>query len=168
MNTEEIIEAIIAREGEAYTHDVAGGDPPTKWGVTDATLGEARGLNRKATEDEVKALSGAEARDIYRHLYIEKPGYLNVLDDNLRALLVDSAVQHGPETATGFLQRALGIKDDGSLGGLTLAALEKAQPQWVYREVWNERARYYANILKHRPEKRKYAGGWMNRLAEFV
>lgn len=169
MTTEELIEEILVREGgDKYTHDVAGGDPATRWGVTDATLGEYRKLGRKATPEEVQELTGAEARDIYRHMYVEAPGFLKVLDDNLRALLVDSAVQHGPGTAVTFLQTALGTKGDGMLGDLTMAKLQSAQPDWVYRETWAERARYYAHILKHKPEKRKYAGGWFVRLAEFA
>lgn len=169
MTVEDIIEQTIVREGgETFTHDQAGGDPPTRWGITDKTLGEARGLGRPATIEEVKALTGAEARAIYRQRYVEAPGFLNVLDEPLRALLVDSAVQHGPGTAVEFLQRALGVKADGMLGGQTLAKLQASQPQYVYREVWNERAHYYANILKHKPEKRKYAGGWFIRLSEFA
>lgn len=169
MNDDDIIEAaIIAEGGDRFTNDPNDRGGPTRWGITAATLGEARGLGRVATEDEVKALTGAEARDIYRTRYIEAPGFKNVLDDRLRALLVDSAIQHGPATAVEFLQRALGVRDDGMLGGLTIAALEKAQPQYIYREVWAERARFYAGIVKRQPNQRKFSGGWFNRLAEFV
>jgi lysozyme family protein len=169
MTDADVIEQIISREGgDKFTHDVAGGDPPTRWGVTDATLGDHRKLGRKATPEEVQALTGAEARDIYRSMYIEQPGFFRVVDDRLRAFLVDSAVQHGPETAITFLQTALGTKGDGMLGDLTLAKLEAAQPDWVYRETWAERARYYAHIIRNKPEKRKYSAGWFNRLSEFV
>lgn len=165
----EIIEAAIIREGgEKFTNDPSDRGGATKWGITATTLGEARGLGRAATADEVKALTGAEARDIYRQRYVEAPGFTNVTDDKLRALLVDSAIQHGPGTAVQFLQRALGVKDDGILGGETLAKLGAALPQYVYREVWNERAHFYAKIVQRNANQRKFAGGWFVRLSEFA
>lgn len=169
MNDSDIIEAAIIREGgERFTNDPDDKGGATRWGITAVTLGEARGLGRAATADEVKALTGAEARSIYMARYVEAPGFTNVTDEKLRALLVDSAIQHGPGAAVQFLQRALGVKDDGILGGETLAKLQAALPQYVYREVWNERAHFYAGIIKRNANQRKFAGGWFIRLSEFA
>ena len=109
-----------------------------------------------------------EARAIYRHDYIERPGFLRIPDDRLRALLVDWGVHSGPQTAIRALQRVLGVRPDGVLGPLTLAALQTRPAADVYASVLRWRGLWMADILQRDPKQRVFAAGWLRRLMEFV
>jgi len=129
------------------------------------------------TAEDVMHLTRTEAEDIYKNRYIGRPGFAQILDPRLRALLVDSGVLCGPKTAIRFLQRALGIADDGMLGDLTLASVWRMAPTTLYYRVCAERLRYFGRIIsgnlsdKDRdgvPDNTEFAAGWLNRLAELI
>lgn len=144
MNAEEIINAeldkIVDRE-KGFVNRAEDRGGPTKYGVTWITLGEVRKLGRNATAADVAALELSEARAILRKWYIERPGLLLLASDPaVFDLLVDVSVQHGPKRAVQFLQRSLGVKDDGIFGEITRSALiAKGSFPRIYRDVLAER-----------------------------
>lgn len=133
MTIEAILDGVIEREKGYVNHpDDRGG--PTNWGITLATLSEWR--KKPATEEDVKTLTRSEAKSIYRRMYVEKPGFEQVLllSEKIADELVDTGVNMGPRTATMFLQRALNalnagaahytdVATDGVLGPSTMSAL---------------------------------------------
>lgn len=159
-----IIEDILAREG-GYVDRAADRGGPTRWGITLATLSEWR--HSPQTADDVRLLPEDEAKAIYRDRYIVQPGFAD-LKDPLRALLVDSAVQHGPSRAVRWLQRAVGVADDGRMGGLTVGALARADAGGVYRKVLADRVRFYGRLITDTPSEAEFAAGWANRVAQFI
>ena len=104
MTVDEIIDGIIKAEGSTFTNDPADPGGPTKFGITQKTLGEY--LGRKARVEEVKALTEQQARTIYLQLYVKGPGF-DDLPDPLRVLVIDSGVNHGQKTAAKLLQQAV-------------------------------------------------------------
>ena len=60
-----ILDEIIRREGGYVNHPADRGGP-TNFGITAQTLGSWRKLGRPATTAEVRALTEAEARAVYR------------------------------------------------------------------------------------------------------
>lgn len=177
MTTDEIIDAVLAREGSAYTNRPSDRGGPTRWGITQATLAAWRG--RPVTPPEVERLEQAEARAIYRRRYIEDPGFLKVSDGRLRALLVDFGVHSGPRTAIEALQEALGVYVDGVFGSGTRKALEAADAAAVYRRVFALRWQLLEalalteqpvrDLLRTHPHLQlHHLRGWMNRLRELL
>jgi lysozyme family protein len=165
MNVDHVIDDIIRREG-GFSDRKADRGGPTKYGITQATLAAWRG--RPVTPKDVEALTVDEARRIYRTLYIEKPGFAS-LPEPLRGLVVDTAVHSGVKTAVRLLQLALGgLLMDGVLGPVTMAAVQDANPSWLYRKMLAERIRYLGEVIKVRPANAEFAKGWMARIAEFV
>ena len=171
---EQIIDAILEREG-GYSDrpDDAGG--PTNHGITQQRLADWR--RRPVTAAEVEALSVEEARDIYRHCYIQAPGLGKVLDDDLRGLLVDCSVLHGPRNAVRFLQRALGVADDGILGDLTVAALWRVDRRRLLWQVFAERVMFVGRIISENlmdadrdgiPDNTEFAKGWLARIGAMM
>ncbi len=120
MSIDALIDDILVREGGFVDHPADRGGP-THYGITQATL--SRWRQQPVTVQDVQALTLEEARAIYRHDYIERPGFLRIPDERLRALLVDWGVHSGPQTAIRALQRVLGVRLDGVLGPQTLASL---------------------------------------------
>lgn len=166
MTDAEIVDAIIEREGGFVDHPSDRGGA-TKYGITAATLSEHRGGTMVDATD-VEHLTIDEARLIYRQRYLVRPGFDKVVDDHLRALLVDWGVHSGPSNAIRGLQRALNVAPDGILGPLTLLALPHLDRRNIYAKVLAARARFIAAILQRDKSQLVFAAGWINRLAEFI
>ena len=75
-----------------------------------------------------------------------------------------------------ILQRALGITVDGVFGRVTRAALFKAEPGKLYREMGAQRLEYIGRLISNElhdddhdgiPDNTEFAGGWLNRQAQF-
>jgi len=159
------VDGVIQREGGFVDHPSDRGGP-TKYGITKATLERVRG--RPVSVEEVRNLTRAEAEQIYKDIYIRRPGLNHIEDQGLFLLLFDSAVQHGSRTAVRFLQEVLGVPADGIIGPVTLHALHGRDLSMVYRAVLRERMLFYGRIISRNPSQAVFAAGWMSRLAEFV
>lgn len=113
---------IIATEGGYVDHPRDPGGA-TNMGITHKTLAAWRGV--AVTKDDVRALTRAEALEIYRAQY-----WNTVRGDDLPAGLdyavFDYAVNSGPARATKDLQRVLGVPADGIIGAITLEAIRRA------------------------------------------
>lgn len=162
-----IIDGVLEREGgSAYTDAPADKGGPTRWGVTQGSLEDWRG--HPVTAKDVEALTEDEARRIYRKKYVERPGFALVTNLLLREILVDMEVNHRPGVAVKLLQRALGIKEDGILGPVTAAAVNRSDQNAVFRDVAAFRVEHYMKILHDDPTQAKWANGWGSRAAGFV
>ena len=181
LTTETIIDTILRREGwPRYTDRPSDRGGPTKGGITLVTLTSWR--KRPVTAADVAALDEAEVRAIYRARYIEEPGFTGIADDALRALVIDSGVNHGTSRAGTWLQDAVNdlagrpvLKVDGAVGPKTLAAVNSADAAGLRRSVFANRMRFYGQIITGDARKRGRteddalnAAGWLNRLAEFM
>jgi lysozyme family protein len=174
ITDEQILDDVLAREGGFSNRaDDPGG--ATSYGITRQRLSEWRG--REVTVDEVQSLTVEEARAIYRHCYIQAPGLGGVLDDELRALLVDCAVLHGPRNAVRFLQRAIGATDDGVFGDLTKAALWRLDRKRLLWRVFAERVMFLGRIITDNltdadrdgiPDNTEFAKGWLARVGAMM
>lgn len=165
MTSNEIISGIIKREG-GYVDNAADRGGPTKFGITLKTLKAFRG--HAVTGYEVKALKEEEARAIYHDEYLVKPKLDKINSSRLRAFAVDSAVQHGPGRAVRWLQEIVGAPADGILGPVSLAAINRLDPDTLYRKLVAERCRFYGKIITKDPSQAVFAAGWANRIAEFI
>ncbi|MBP2310703.1 hypothetical protein GBZ48_35580 [Azospirillum melinis] len=177
--TEAIIDTILRREGwPRYTDRSSDRGGSTKGGITLATLTSWR--KRPVTATDVAALD--EVRAIYRARYIEEPGFAGIADDTLRALVIDSGVNHGPARAGTWLQDAVNdlagrllLKVDGTVGPKTLAAVNGADAAGLRCAVFVARMCFYGGLISGDARKRGRtddqtlnAAGWLNRLAEFM
>ena len=164
MMTDQILDEVLRREGGYvdHPHDRGG---PTNYGITRATLSAWR--KAPVTAEDVQRLTEAEARAIYLRQYVEAPGFDQIVDPRLRALLVDYGVHSGPRRAIMDLQRAAGVTVDGTIGPQTLTAVAVQGADALRRSVLQARGRHLARLLSD-PSQRVFAGGWLNRLMEFV
>lgn len=166
MTEDQIIDAIIQREG-GFVHDPVDLGGATNWGITQQALAAWR--KKPVTVEDVRRLTQEEARKIYREQYIARPGFQAICNPQLRALVVDCGVNHGPDDAVRFLQRSLGgLKVDGVLGPKTRTAIEAADPVRLYARVCGERMRHYGRLIQRDPNQHKFAAGWADRVADFL
>ena len=137
MSIDSIIAGVIARESEKYTNDQNDAGGPTKFGITLRTLSQFRHFQMTAAD--VQALTKQEAVNIYRWLYVERPGFDRILSAATLAppiaeKCIDAGVLCGTQRSAEWLQRLLNalnrqavdypdIDVDGDCGPSTARAL---------------------------------------------
>lgn len=162
----QIIDELIEREG-GYSNRSADSGGPTNWGITLKTLQRVRN-NPNLTSEDVKRLTKDEARMIYQKEYIEVPGYTMIPNDRLKVQLIDFGVNSGPARATKALQRVIGVKDDGQIGPVTLAALTRFGYSKANNLVMRERILFLGRIVRDDPTQSENINGWLIRATEFL
>jgi lysozyme family protein len=165
MTSDQILDHLIAAEG-GFVDNPNDRGGCTKYGITLATLRDWRG-DSTVDCDAVRDLTEAEAREIYRDRYMERPR-LSELPAELQALMVDSAVQHGRRRAIQWLQEAAGTTADGIIGPVTLEVVHDANRRGLYRRVLARRAVFYGEIISNDHSQAVFAEGWMRRLRPFI
>lgn len=133
---------------------------PTKYGITIRTLGQWRGRN--VTIDDVRNLTRAEARQIYKAQYWDM-----VRGDRLPAGLdyavFDFGVNSGPGRAARHLQKLLGVSVDGLIGLETLNALDHHPDiPGLIKTYCAARLRYMSGLKNWRFNKT----GWRRRVGD--
>ena len=179
----QIAEGIVAREG-GFVDDPDDPGGVTKYGVTIHTmrrLGLDLDGDGTVTRKDVRALSKAQAVEIFINHYFEKPR-LGVLPEALQASIFDMYVNAGAQ-AVQILQsvlRQMGyqLAIDGVIGPQTeRAAEDAAKPKpLALRDAYGvARRNYYFRLADRRAALRKYArtragtkGGWIKRAEEFL
>lgn len=174
MDVEQLIDAVIAREGGFSDHPADRGGA-TRWGVTEA-VARAHGY-----AGDMRDYPHEDAAAIYRRVYWDRPDFAGVAlrAPKLAAELFDTGVNMGPAVAAGFLQRALnalnrGASDypdlvlDSAIGPKTLAALgafldrRGALGETVLlRAVEALQGERYLRLAEHRPANEAFLYGWL-------
>lgn len=153
------ITRILAHEGGIA--DVGDGMGVTRFGQTPAWL-EQWGLPIP-TDAREAALNYAE--------WMGRIGLADLcdIDGDLGYLVTDWAVHSGHQTAIRELQRLVGVATDGVIGPITLAAVEQAGRRMLIRRFVGARGRHLGSLLASETvDRRKWARGWLNRLADLI
>ncbi len=183
-----IINAIIKAEG-LYVNDSSDLGGATKYGITAKTLGHWLKLKRKATPEEVQALTRDEAFKIYLKQYYYRPN-IDEAPVELQPSLMDMYVNSG-NNAVKILQRLINrmedhpvLKPDGVLGHGTLSYVEEwfdKDPAKFLDAYGLSRVNYYIDIAKKRKvtvvregvpvttyPNRKFLWGWVRRTNKYI
>lgn len=167
---DDLIDRLIEREGGYVNHPSDNGGP-TNYGITQGALSRWRG--KPVTAFQVQTMQKAEARQIYKDQYFDKPGFGAITDPELQEFMFDYAVNSGPEAAARGLQTALkgmGLYNDaidGAFGPKSQAAVRACRniPELYYRTKC-ERYELFLRFIGHDPAQSVFATGWSNRLDE--
>jgi lysozyme family protein len=183
QSVRQIAEEIVAREG-GYVNDPDDPGGATKYGVTIHTMRRLRldlTGDGQISEQDVRALSRAQAVDVFITHYFERPRIAE-MPSALQPSLFDMYVNAGGN-AVKILQRLLRdmgfeVGVDGAIGPQTLAASRKAaeQDELGLRDAYGvARRNYYFRIADSRVASRKFArtrrggkGGWIKRAEAFL
>lgn len=151
-----------------YTLEEEGGfsddpDDPgkeTKYGIS----------KRSFPEIDIHSLTKEDAKNIYRDVYWEKPGFSKIPDDTLAVKTFDTGVNMGTRAAGRLLQRALNdvspelqLTDDGHVGPKTLAATTRVDAQDLLNAYVKRIKKRYGDVVEARPTSAKYLRGWIKR-----
>jgi lysozyme family protein len=182
-NVKEIATEIVAREG-GFVNDPDDPGGATNHGVTIHTmrrLGIDVNRDNRIDVADVKALTRAQAVDIYLEHYFKRPG-IAALPEPLQASVFDMYVNAGGN-AVKILQRLVTdmgfpCEPDGEIGPATIRAAQmafEAAPTHLADAYGIARRNYYYALADKRAASRKYArrkdggkGGWITRAEEFI
>jgi len=157
-NFNRVMEGVFRHEGGFVDHPRDPGGA-TNMGITIGTLSAWRG--RSVSPDDVRALTKSEAMQIYKRNYWDK-----VRGDDLPAGLdyvaMDGAVNSGPRRGAQWLQRALGVKDDGVIGPQTVAAARGADAASVINKALDKRMAFLRGLRTFDT----FGRGWTRRVSE--
>lgn len=156
-NFEPSLKVVLFFEGGYSDHPSDPGGA-TNLGVTKAVLEAWRG--RPVTKAEVRALTLAEASQIYRKQYWDAVR-CDVLPSGLDLAVFDCAVNQGVGRASRFLQTAAKVTADGKVGPRTLAAVAAADPRALLMEFMALRMNSYGSLQQL---FRVFGLGWSRRL----
>lgn len=151
--------AITAKWEGGWSDHPADPGGKTMYGITQATLSQY--LGRPATATEIRSLTKQQALAIYRDRYWKCVSG-DQLPPGVDLCVYDFGVNSGPDRAVKSLQTALGVKADGWIGELTLAALRNRNPSEVIRALCERREAF----LRGLPTFKQFGKGWMNRLSD--
>ena len=175
MDVDELIDALIDREG-GYANHPADRGGPTKYGITEA-VARAHGYS-----GAMRDLPRDEAAAIYKRLYWLRPRFDQVAKRSsaVAAELFDTGANMGPAVAATFLQRALSalnrdrrdyldLVPDGRIGPATLAALDSffelrgrdTGETVLLRALDALQGERYIRLAERRPANETFLYGWL-------
>lgn len=153
MNFDQAFDALIGNEG-GYSFNANDPGAETMWGIT------ARVARRNGYLGDMKALPRETAKGIAEEEYWT-PAHCDALPPVLRFQMLDAAYNSGAPQAALWLQRAVGVKDDGAIGPATLAAVAAVPPLIIGILFDAQRL----DFLTDRPTWGSFGRGWAKRIA---
>lgn len=142
----------------------------TAYGITQSAYFDYRSQKCLPPAD-VWMMKPAERREIYFDSYWDAAKCPR-LPSPLDIVVFDAAVQHGPTRSVKWLQRALGVTEDGAIGPHTLNAIEEESQAGTIgnlcRLVLTARGAFYRQIIERDETQRKFEKGWANRLLDIA
>lgn len=150
IDYDDAIERILAHEG-GYVNNLADPGGETQWGIA----------KRSYPTVNIKTLTRDGAKAIYLRDFWT-PVASKVGDSALCFQVLDAAVNHGIGNAIRFLQRAIGVADDGAFGPASQAALAARDPNDVHLLFMAERFEFWAKLRTFDT----FGRGWVRRGAQ--
>ncbi len=143
------IERVLSHEGGYVNHpNDPGGE--TKWGIS----------KRSYPKVNIKDLTREEAIEIYRRDFWDDIDG-GKLADEVAFQVLDAAINHGAGNAIRWLQRAVNVADDGVLGSISHAAINRIPPTDIVLRFNAERLDFYTKLSTWP----SFGKGWVRRIA---
>jgi type VI secretion system secreted protein VgrG len=167
MDFETAVGHVLLVEG-GYSNRAIDRGGPTNFGITIATLSKWR--KKEVTAEDVKNLTIAEAKQIYRAWYWDSIKLDQIKCGLLALCLFDQGVNKGPESVVLSIQKLCnktfggGLKVDGDLGPKTAEYLNSLPPMRLIREFLQDAEKVYISIVRQDVSQLGNLDGWINRV----
>lgn len=150
MDFDTAFDRLIGNEG-GYVNNPNDPGGETNWGIS----------KRSYPDVDIKSLTREEAKAIYRRDFWNRI-HADDLYDGVAFQTFDFAVNSSIETAVRYLQRAVGVADDGHWGPVSAAAA-KATSETDTLLLLNAERLDFMTKLKNWPDASR---GWVRRIAQ--
>jgi len=152
MNFDQSFAQLMHFEG-GYSDNAADNGGKTNHGITEAVA------RQNGYTSDMRDLPIELAKAIYKRMYWDKCR-CDDLPSAIRYDLFDAAVNSGPSQAVKWLQRTVGVSDDGMLGPVTLAACNATAH---LNSKFNGQRLLFMTTL---PSWSVFGKGWARRIAD--
>lgn len=170
------IPTVLRREG-GYVNNPNDPGGATKYGVSLRWL-KAKGLlpeielmeNHPGSSTpiaDVQQMTVQMATEFYQQ-YWWLPEYGRIDAQALATKVFDTAVNMGAGRSAMFLQKAVGVTQDGNIGPNTLLHVNTAPSLTVIMAFQNTQAEFYRNIVLAHPSEAEFLNGWLARAYDRV
>ena len=156
MNFDSAFDLVLKHEGGYVNHPSDPGGA-TNMGITEAVA------RRVGYRGPMQDLPVELAKRIYHEDYW-KAVRAEELPPTVRYAVFDAAVNSGPAQSIKWLQRALGVADDGVLGPKTLTAANQANPDALRARIVAQRLIFMTNLNTFGT----FGRGWTRRCCEIL
>ncbi|MBO4646292.1 MAG: peptidoglycan domain protein [Bacteroidales bacterium] len=178
---------LIKKWEGGFVNDPADAGGATNRGVTLATYKNYCKLKKRPvpTVEDLKAITEETVIDILRVYYWNPCKADDIENQSIANLIVNSVWGSGK----GYLkkvQQVVGVKADGIVGPVTIAAINNADQQELFDKLWKRRKKFFEDIAANsvaayekkvgrksteaeqlKYTNRRFLKGWLNRLADF-
>lgn len=166
------IPVILEHEGGSkFTNNPNDPGGATKYGISllflkNLSLSEADiDSDGDIDKDDIKLLSESKAEDLYFKHFWQTMNLEDIKNDLLCLHLFDHGVNAGTKTAIKLLQNLVGVRDDGNIGSMTLAAINiYSKDNNIVSDYALARHKYYDRIIQKNPKLEIFRKGWYNRI----
>ena len=150
MTFDEAFKALIGHEG-GYVNDPKDSGGETKFGVS----------KRAYPGEDIAGLTLERAKALYLRDYWDVI-HADELPKHVRFAVFDAAVNSGVRQAIKWLQRAVGVNDDGVIGHKTLSAVVAMEPYKLAAVFNGQRLKFMTELNTFHV----FGRGWARRVAE--
>lgn len=162
---DECLSLLLKAEG-GYSNDKDDRGGPTNYGITQVAYARWLVAHRLQVEP-VKYISRASMEALYKQDYWT-PAKCALLAKPIDWVVFDGAVNHSVRQSVKFLQRAVGVDDDGFIGPNTIQAVSQDVamhgPCSVAQNIIDQRRVFYRELVRKDATQEKFLNGWNNRL----
>ena len=161
----EIAVAIVLEHEGAFANNKNDNGGPTNWGISTPVYSAF--LGRPATLADVQAMPIEVARKIYKRNYWNVTKAEAILSQDVANLFMDMSVLRGVVAASKSMQTALGLKSDGIIGNVSLAAINAQSPAALMLDFQRECVLAFCRIAKANPTQLEFLSNWCGRVLGF-
>lgn len=153
-------------KGDKGNYNSLGHQVGTNYGIAAKTY-EAW-IGRPPTIADMKAITKTVALEIMKAWYWDKMKASAIHNQSVAEMIVDHAINAGPERAGIMAQEVLNktfgfkLKVDGIIGSLSLAAINSVDQEWFHQALKTYRSNYYNSVGG------EFLKTWTNRIKRFV
>lgn len=134
----------------------------TNRGITIATFRCVYGQSK--TVADLKALTDEQWMHVFKTLYWDKCRADEIKNQSVANLLVDFAWGSGTARAAKYIQRLVGVTQDGNIGPKTIAAINARDAKSLFTGLKAERLAFINSIVRNNTSQMVFYKGWVNRL----
>lgn len=156
MDFDQAFDKLLGHEGGFVDHKADPGGA-TRWGITQ------RVARQHGYQGDMREFPVDLARKIARTDYWNAVR-ADELPAGVRYAMFDAAYNSGPRQAVLWLQRAVGVRDDGVLGPQTLLATKTQNQEVLLRRLLAQRLRFMSG-LSNWPA---FSRGWARRISDLL
>lgn len=138
------------------------------------------------TIQDLKNMSYEEWFDIFKTRFWDKMKADKINNQSIANLCVNTIWGSGPAYIK-TIQQVVGVKADGIVGKITLAAINNADQKALFEKLWNRRKKFFEDLVARsvreyerehgrkaseqellRHTQKRFLKGWLNRLNSFT